>query len=248
MLRHRLNGKRARRAAWSLGFAVAAWHGPIAAPLELRFIGNQAFEITDGRVTLLTDFPYQSGYSGYMTYDEASVRPRGRVLSLITHRHMDHFEPGLFLKTTWEIYGPWEVTRSLPPGRVVAMGPEVSWGGITIRPVRTPHRDTEHYSYLVEWAGTRLYFVGDTEDPGELLRAKDLDFAFVTPWLWRTVRSRKVTLDARRIVIYHHTAKERVGDCPGCWIPRQGERLNAPPGPAADRPAADRATSPPTSR
>ncbi|MGH9749174.1 MAG: hypothetical protein ACRD5D_07975 [Candidatus Polarisedimenticolia bacterium] len=151
-----------RRAAWSLGLAVAAWHGPIAAPLELRFIGNQAFEITDGQLTLLTDVPYQSGYSGYMTYDEGSVRPRGRVLSLITHRHPDHFEPGPFLN-------------------------------------------------LVEWAGTRLYFVGDTEDPGELLRAKDLDFAFVTPWLWRTVRNRKATVDARRIVIYHHTAEERTG-------------------------------------
>lgn len=219
----------ARHALCVLCLAAVGWSGPIASPLELRFIANQAFEITDGKDTLLTDFPYQPGYSGYMTYDPASVRPRGRVLSLITHRHLDHFDPVRFLKESWEILGPEEVTRALPEGRVRRLGPEVSWGGVVIRPIRTPHRDTEHYSYLVEWGGTRLYFVGDTEDPEELLRARDLDYAFVTPWLWRTVRESKATVEARHIVIYHHTARDTIGDCGGCWIPRQGERLPTRP-------------------
>jgi hypothetical protein len=37
--------------------------------LHFKFIGNQAFLITDGNTTLLTDFPYTSGAFGYMTYD-----------------------------------------------------------------------------------------------------------------------------------------------------------------------------------
>lgn len=229
-----MNRIRAPRALWVLCLAAAGWSGTIAAPLDLRFIGNQAFEITDGELTLMTDFPYQSGYSGYMTYDPGAVRPRGRVLSLITHRHLDHFDPGRFLKETWEILGPEEVTGTLPADRVRRLGPEVSWGAVVIRPIRTPHRDTEHYSYLVEWAGTRLYFVGDTEDPEELLRARDLDYAFVSPWLWRTVRERGETIEARHIVIYHHTDGEQVGECGGCWIPRQGERLTTRPRPTDD--------------
>ena len=35
--------------------------------LNARFIANMAVEITDGTVTIVSDFPYQSGYGGYMT-------------------------------------------------------------------------------------------------------------------------------------------------------------------------------------
>lgn len=37
----------------------------LAAPRELRFtfVGNMAFHVTDGERVLLSDFPYESGYS-----------------------------------------------------------------------------------------------------------------------------------------------------------------------------------------
>ena len=41
--------------------------------LTARFIGNMAFAITDGKTTLYTDFPYESGAFGYMSYDFASL-------------------------------------------------------------------------------------------------------------------------------------------------------------------------------
>ena len=40
---------------------------------------------------------------------------------------------------------------------------------VTIRPLATPHARLEHYSYVVEWNGQRLYFTGDTEDTAALL-------------------------------------------------------------------------------
>ena len=40
---------------------------------EIEFIGNAAFRITDGTTTLLTDFPYRSGASGYMSYEAADI-------------------------------------------------------------------------------------------------------------------------------------------------------------------------------
>jgi hypothetical protein len=41
--------------------------------LDARFIGNMAVAVTDGTTTLMSDFPYQSGYSRYMTYDPAAI-------------------------------------------------------------------------------------------------------------------------------------------------------------------------------
>ena len=44
--------------------------------IEARFIGNSAFEVSDGTATILIDFPYQSGAFGYMTFLPAELRPR----------------------------------------------------------------------------------------------------------------------------------------------------------------------------
>jgi L-ascorbate metabolism protein UlaG (beta-lactamase superfamily) len=98
-------------------------------------------------------------------------------------------------------------------------------GAARIRPIVTPHAGVGHNSYLVEWAGRRLYFVGDTEDLSALLAQKNLDVAFVTPWLWRMTKSRNATIDARQVVIYHHRDGENVAGCTGtCRIPSQGDR------------------------
>jgi hypothetical protein len=60
--------------------------------LAARFIGNMAWAITDGSLTLMTDFPYDSGaVRGYLTYDASEIRSAtAETLSLITHRHGDH--------------------------------------------------------------------------------------------------------------------------------------------------------------
>jgi len=66
----------------------------LAEPAEIRarFIGNMAFQLSDGRATLRSDFPYESGYSGYMTWTDALVPPAtADTLCLITHSHRDHF-------------------------------------------------------------------------------------------------------------------------------------------------------------
>ncbi|HET8647211.1 MAG TPA: hypothetical protein VFO85_17070, partial [Vicinamibacteria bacterium] len=53
------------------------------APLTATFIGNMAVHITDGRVALVTDFPYEGGYSGYMRWSAAMVPQGPRPLCLI---------------------------------------------------------------------------------------------------------------------------------------------------------------------
>jgi L-ascorbate metabolism protein UlaG (beta-lactamase superfamily) len=201
-------------------------------PLQIQFIGNEAVAVSDGRLLLVTDFPYQSGAFGYMRYEPSALDPAGRsVVLLITHRHDDHFDPRAVRDTSWRVLAPAEVARRLPSGLVLPLDTVVSVGGATVRPIATSHHNgaVEHYSYLVEWAGRRLYFVGDTEDPAALLAQRHLDVAFVSPWLWKAVRNRNARIDARQVVIYHHRTGETVPGCTGtCRVPSQGERWTLP--------------------
>ncbi len=203
-------------------------HAQAPAALSIRFIGNEAVAITDGRITLVSDFPYQSGYSGYMKYDWPAAKPPGEVIALVTHKHRDHFAEELFRQTNWRIVAPPEITQRLPKERVIGMARPVEVSGIRITPIPTTHADIEHYSYLVEWAGRRFYFVGDTESPDALLAQRGLDIAFVSPWLYRAAQARG-KIDASRIAIYHHTAGEDVPRCDRCVTPAQNAAIELPP-------------------
>ena len=210
---------------------IAAFVGAGLQPstvLEARFIGNMSWAISDGAFTLMTDFPYDSGaIRGYMTYDASQVRSSTTdTLSLITHRHRDHWSPALFSKTDWKVVGPADAIVGLATDRVVAVSVRFPHGPLVIDPIETPHANLGHYSYVVRWHGRRLYFSGDTESPAHLIGLKDLDVAFVSPWLHRAALKGGARIDAKRLIIHHHMPGELVPDCrDGCYVPRQGETL-----------------------
>ena len=157
--------------------------------LEARFIGNMAFAISDSVTTLMTDFPYESGYSRYMEYAASELRSRTpTTLSLITHRHRDHWEPTLFAKTGWNLVGPDDVVANVPAHRVVPLAESTTFGSIHIQRFHTPHAGIGHHSYVVTWHGKRLYFVGDTESTDTVMASKNLDIAFLSPWVYRSRR------------------------------------------------------------
>ena len=196
-------------------------------PLDVRFIGNMAVAISDGATTLMTDFPYRSGYSVYMTYSPDEIRSSTKAtLSLITHRHPDHWERALFDRTGWQVAGPNDVVAGIAAARQLAVTMPATFGAARIERIETPHADVGHYSYVVTWHGRRLYFSGDTESSDHLVALKGLDTAFVSPWLYRSVVSGGQRIDARQVVIYHHQAGETVAECrAGCVVPKQGETL-----------------------
>ncbi len=209
--------------------AALAWL-PQPAPLEARFIGNMAIAISDGAVTVMTDFPYQSGYSRYMTYPADEIRSATpSTLSLITHRHLDHWDPALSDKTGWNVAGPLDVIANVPASRVLPLARGATFGTVQIEPIETPHASIGHYSYVLTWHGRRLYFSGDTESVDHLGTLKNLDVAFISPWLYRSALKRNQRIDARRIVIYHHEAGESVPECrTNCVVPRQGDTIQIP--------------------
>ena len=189
--------------------------------------GNMGFAISDGTTTLMSDFPYQSGYSVYMEYNAAEIRSStAETLSLITHKHGDHWEPTLFNATAWKVVGPADVTASVDRSRIVPISGIAMFGPIRIEALDTPHASVGHYSYIVSWHGRRLYFSGDTESLDSLLAARNLDVAFISPWLYRSVLRAGKRIDAKQIVIYHQQAGERIPECgEGCSVPRQGDVL-----------------------
>ena len=195
-----------------------------AGTITITFLGNEAMHLTDGQLTLVTDFPYQSGAFGYMTYARDQAKAFRNVVALITHRHDDHVEIATLKGLQWRVIGPPDVARQLPPSSVVAasaastIDPE-----LRVQAIETPHAKVDHFSYLVEWHGRRFYFSGDTDDPSSLVAQKPLDIAFVSPWIYKAAQSRSNQIDAARIVIYHHTSGERVTLCTTpCEVPAQG--------------------------
>jgi L-ascorbate metabolism protein UlaG (beta-lactamase superfamily) len=223
----------------ALALAMAALAQPADAfqttqpALEAHFIGNMAFAISDGTTTLFTDFPYESGYSIYMEYDPREIRSTTQdSLSLITHRHGDHWDRDLFARTDWRVVAPEDALTGVPAARIVRALPvtparsTVAAGPITIEALPTPHADLGHYSYLVTWLGRRLYFTGDTDSADQLLAMTNLDVAFVSPWLFERAARAGRRIDARRIVIYHQTADATIPACHDpCRVPKQGETL-----------------------
>ena len=182
----------------------------------------------------MMDFPYESGLFGLNTYDIAEVTPTGRVVSVITHGHADHFDRELFLQQGWEVVGPEDVTIRLPQERVIPLTDTVSVGSFRIVRHRTSHAgwelaDMEHYAYVVLWSRRRLYFSGDTDDPSNVLAMSDLDLAFVTPWLSCAVSAAGGRIQADEVILQHHFEGMDEPVCLEPRIPTQGEVLMLEP-------------------
>ena len=199
--------------------------------LTITYIGHSAFEMSDGRTTLLVDYPYEPGASGYMTYDSATVRPVGRVAALFTHRHGDHFSLAPLLRESWQVVGPRDLTALLPPERVVPPRDTIRVGDFSITALPEGGHDVEHVAYLIGWRGRRLYHSGDIRDPAGLQAMRGLDVAMVGEVLlcWMAAQ-RGARVDTRHLIAHHYFAGHSRG-CLGARAVAQGERLVLTPAP-----------------
>ena len=221
----------ARHAVGALLLAVLAAGTACAPPpaLEIRFVGNAAFQLTDGRSTLMLDFPYVSGTGGVMTFDSAAIRPRSRVLALFTHRHLDHFDRAALLARGWPAYGPAELLALLPADRVYSRDDSVTFGAFRVVRIPEWHADVENVAFLITWRGRRIYHSGDTMDPAHLQAMPELDVALVQENLlcWMA-QNRGARVPAREVIVQHHFSGGSRG-CLGARELAQGERLRLPP-------------------
>jgi L-ascorbate metabolism protein UlaG (beta-lactamase superfamily) len=210
---------------WILCGLLALLAGTVpgtAGTLQFQFIGNAAVSITDGRTTLLVDFPYQSGAMGYMTYDSSTVQIQGTVACLFTHSHRDHFMPEL-IKDDWVVLGPAQVLREVPARQTIPFSKTMQYKDITIHAIQSAHSNVEHFSYHVSWHGKRIFFTGDTSSISAAAQQAGLDVLFIAPWQYRQFAAMGRPLGAQKVVIYHHKIGEKLPPCEECLVPEQGE-------------------------
>lgn len=204
------------------------------APLDIRFIGNAGFELSDGKSTILIDFPYESGAFGYMTFPRSELRRRDGSLCLFTHRHADHFDPNAISAIGCSVAGPAEVQSAVPASLRAGPGPTWTYGDATIRCLTTQHANVEHCSYLIGWRDQHIFVSGDSEDLTILEQINvPLDTLFVPAWLIPEIESTSYPATST-VVIDHYMPDEVIPECRNCIIPPQGAILgteNTPPAP-----------------
>jgi L-ascorbate metabolism protein UlaG (beta-lactamase superfamily) len=174
---------------------------PLQDTLEIRLVANAGVALSDGETTLLVDLPYRPGAHGYAVYDPEAIAVTGRVVSVITHEHEDHFDPDLFLATDWELIGGPAVAAPVPASRVLP-GDSVQVGAFSVIALATEHIP-EHRSYRIRWRDRVIFLTGDAEDPAALAGQPALDVLFTSPWLSCALAGSGVAFEAERVVGYH---------------------------------------------
>ncbi len=196
--------------------------------IKIKFIGNCGLYLTDGNSNLYIDFPYKSGAYKYMEYDKSEIDSiKNNAIFIFTHRHADHYSKKILKKLNGQKFDPWNVSKieklaeSIPDFKIQAFKTKHKVFGISFK----------HYSYLITWHGKKIYISGDTGDLEDVSKIKDIDWAFVNPWLYMNSKNEKVKIDAKKFGIYHLYPDQKIdGEIPNNMeiLKNQGEIIILP--------------------
>ena len=190
---------------------ISLFSFPQPKKIDITFIGNCGFFMTDGKINMYVDFPYKSGAHGYMTYDAKLLDSiQDHSIFLFTHGHADHYNKKLFKRTNQKLYGPWPVTLYLPVKRKYTLKAiNDSMPDFFITEFKTKHSfSLKHCSYLIEWNGKRIFISGDAETADTICTMKNLDLVIAPAWLIRDANRRNLKIDTKKIILCHHRSQE----------------------------------------
>jgi len=181
--------------------------------IEVTFIGNCGFFMSDGNLNLYVDFPYKSGAYSCMAYDSGHLDSiRDHSIFLFTHGHADHYNRKLFRQTHQKLYAPYPVRLWLSAKRKYTLQElNDSMPNFQITEFVTKHKySLKHYSYLVTWNNKRIFLSGDTETADRLCTMHDLDLVIAPTWAIQDANSRDLKIDTKKIIICHHRSREKI--------------------------------------
>jgi L-ascorbate metabolism protein UlaG (beta-lactamase superfamily) len=188
---------------------------PQSEKIEITFIGNCGFFMTDGKINMYVDFPYKSGAHDYMTYNiKLSDSIHDHSIFLYTHGHADHYSKKLFKKTNQKLYGPWPVTLYLSGKRKYTLKAlNDSMPNFFITEFKTKHSFSfKNLSYLIVWDGKRIFISGDAETADTLCKMKNLDLVIAPAWVIMDANKRNLKIDTRKIIICHQRSQEGINN------------------------------------
>ncbi len=196
--------------------------------IKISFIGNCALNMTDGISNIYIDFPYKSGAHKYMKYENSELENvKNNSIFIFTHKHNDHYSEKLLKKYQGQKYGPWNINEL---DKIKESIPDFE-----IQPFKTSHKvygiSFEHYSYLITWHNKKIYLSGDTGELEDLSKIKNIDYAFINPWMFMTSRREKISIDAKFFGIYHLYPDQHIDDgFPDNikFLKQQGEVIHIP--------------------
>lgn len=169
--------------------------------IKVKFIGNCGLYLTDGSTHIYTDFPYKSGAYGYMKYNQIEIDSvKNNAIFIFTHQHADHYSGKVVHKLlkgkNCKKFTQWDKKKLLKYLKKKS--------NIDIKVFKTKHRFAiKHHSYLITWNGKRIFFSGDTESAETISNVKNIDWAFVPPWLLDDAKEKNLKIDAKNIGVYH---------------------------------------------
>ncbi|MEN6333253.1 MAG: MBL fold metallo-hydrolase [Phycisphaerales bacterium] len=156
-----------------------------AGDLKITFIGHASlmFEY-QGKFVYVDPVSREGDYSKMPKAD----------LVLITHEHPDHLDPkalGLIRKDQTKVLMTQACADKVPDGTVIKNGQTMTVDGLKIEAVpaynivhKRPDGEPFHpkgvgNGYVINFAKTRVYVAGDTEDIPEMSQLKDIAVAFL---------------------------------------------------------------------
>ena len=115
--------------------------------LDIQYIGNASFVLSDGKKNLFIDFPYEIGSYGFaMDYSLDSIITGDNNISIITHHHGDHWWRKGFIASNNKLFAPYFVRLFVPKSRKILFKEHTVIDNLIIYSIITLHGFT-NYDY-----------------------------------------------------------------------------------------------------
>lgn len=194
-----------RKTIFSLVFCLVTTLGfSQSKEIQIEFIGNCGFHMTDGITDFYIDFPYKSGAYGYMEFDEAEMNKiKENSIFIFTHKHADHYSrknlKRVMKSKGGKKYGVTNISELEKLGETIE--------NFEIKAFKTKHTffgiPFRHYSYLITWHGKKIFISGDTTNPETIGKMENIELAFVPYWILKNAKDQKIEIDAKLFAVYH---------------------------------------------
>jgi L-ascorbate metabolism protein UlaG (beta-lactamase superfamily) len=145
--------------------------------VQLKWFGHASFRISEGKTVIYID-PWK-----------LKEAPHDATLVLISHSHHDHYSADDIAKvsgTNTKLIAAGDVVEQYGKGRVLTPGQTIEAAGIKIigvpayNPKKQFHpRSNNWLGFVIEIAGKRIYYAGDTDETPEMDDLENIDLALL---------------------------------------------------------------------
>lgn len=145
--------------------------------VKLQWFGHASFKITAGRDVIYID-PWKLKDSAH-----------DATLVLVSHSHFDHYSAP-DIKKVWKdatkLIASGDVVKQQKAGRPLKPGQKISAGDVNVigvaayNPKKKFHPKANNWlGFVLEVAGSRIYYAGDTDETPEMDALKNIDLALL---------------------------------------------------------------------